>query len=116
MGPLHYGAIEAILRSFVVEGKRASVTWGSGKVETVELFNCAVVSLNDVDDDLPGSTMRAWISTGDATVLVVRVNQHDGWYYMGTVDAEGEVVMNRPLRRDVDPSREEDLARCTEFC
>lgn len=115
MGPLHYGAIEAILRSFVVDGERASVSWGSGKVETVELVSCGVVTLKDVDA-LPECTMRAWVATGDATLLCVRVNQHDGWSYLGSVDAGGEVVMNPPLRRDVDPSREEDLARCTEFC
>lgn len=115
MGPLHYGAIDAILRSFVVDGKHASVTWGSGNVETVELVDSGVVSLKDVDA-LPECTMRAWVVTGDAIVLAVRVNQHDGWYYIGSVNAEGEVVMNPPLRCAVDPSREDDLARCTEFC
>jgi hypothetical protein len=111
-----YDEIDAVLRSFRVNAamSEASVTWGSGAVETVALRRGTTVSVLK-RAEISGCETHAWIATGDAAVLCVRANEPDGWTHMGTVDDSGAVQFLRPRRRPVDPSREEDLARCTEW-
>ena len=116
---LCYAEMDAFLRSLVVKdgplGRTGTVTWPSGRVETVRIHSVGRLS-QLTPETVKGCKTVAWLTTeyDDGACLYVHVNQPDGTGYGGSNSTTKGVKTFYTLAKE-DPTREEDLARCTDW-